>query len=320
MVRGLLIQHVRKLVSIQLGDSKIRKFIPDGLFKRLKVLKYNLWLMNATLTRNRNFNLGQLVHFFRQDRKCILFYPDIPWETSCISLYCLERGYRITNNISGRYDAAIKWKDATFYQPDEKLQRLAEIRPVINYHCNDISKAHVDAIFGEVFGYSTIVDPRVYRGTCVEKSEMNARHDGRLVNCPIQNPREGMFYQILIDSRVDDDHVMDIRVPVYRDCLPPKIYAWVKPVDARFDVDVGERLYLDVDELFTPEEQRNIVRFCRRLGLDFGELDILRNRGDGRLYIIDANNTPDYGEIDFENQREDIRVEAMIFEKVFLGL
>jgi hypothetical protein len=28
------------------------------------------------------------------------------------------------------------------------------------------------------------------------------------------------------------------------------------------------------------------------MGLDFGELDILRDNDDGRIYIVDVNNTP----------------------------
>ena len=40
-------------------------------------------------------------------------------------------------------------------------------------------------------------------------------------------------------------------------------------------------------------------------------LDVLRHRPDGRIYIIDVNNTPDGGEIQFE--REDIKKEAVAF-------
>ena len=28
------------------------------------------------------------------------------------------------------------------------------------------------------------------------------------------------------------------------------------------------------------------------MGIDYGELDILRDNNDGRIYIVDANNTP----------------------------
>jgi hypothetical protein len=35
-----------------------------------------------------------------------------------------------------------------------------------------------------------------------------------------------------------------------------------------------------------------MLSFCQKLGLDYGELDVLRDRIDRQLYIVDANNTP----------------------------
>ena len=35
-----------------------------------------------------------------------------------------------------------------------------------------------------------------------------------------------------------------------------------------------------------------ILAVCREMGLDYGELDVLRDREDGRLYILDVNDTP----------------------------
>lgn len=33
-------------------------------------------------------------------------------------------------------------------------------------------------------------------------------------------------------------------------------------------------------------------RACRIMGLDYGELDVLRDTEDGKLYVADVNNTP----------------------------
>ena len=35
-----------------------------------------------------------------------------------------------------------------------------------------------------------------------------------------------------------------------------------------------------------------LAEFCRRLGLDFGEIDILRDARDQRIYCVDVNTTP----------------------------
>src|SRR3954454_7156229 len=44
--------------------------------------------------------------------------------------------------------------------------------------------------------------------------------------------------------------------------------------------------------VFTPEEVRQILAFARAMGVDYGEFDILRDRSDGRIYVVDVNKTP----------------------------
>ena len=39
------------------------------------------------------------------------------------------------------------------------------------------------------------------------------------------------------------------------------------------------------------DEQAKIGDFTQAIGLDFGGLDVLRDRGDGRIYVVDANKT-----------------------------
>lgn len=39
-------------------------------------------------------------------------------------------------------------------------------------------------------------------------------------------------------------------------------------------------------------EAELLLRLCRALGLDYGELDVLRDVEDGKLYVVDVNNTP----------------------------
>lgn len=318
MTQNMLLKPIKFLVSIQLGQSKVRKYIPVPVFRRLKVLKYKLWLINTQLARNPKTNLLKLLRSKRSESKRILFYPDVPWETSVMAQICLQLGYEITNNISGDYDLAFKWKDATVYQPDQKLLELAEMREVINVRCNDIRKANVDAVHKEIFGYCTVVDPRTHQGICVRKSDFNAKHDGQIIECPVTEIEDGVIYQCLIDSRVDENHVMDIRIPIYRDMIP-FVVTWVKPIHERFNVDVGERQYWETSEIFTNAEQVSILRFCRKIGLDYGELDILRNTPDGKIYIIDVNNTPDGGEIQAETERDDIRRESVIFINTFFN-
>ena len=52
-----------------------------------------------------------------------------------------------------------------------------------------------------------------------------------------------------------------------------------------------ERLHRQVlkpDEV--PDEVERLLEFCGAIGLDYGELDVLLDNGDGRIYVVDVNN------------------------------
>mgnify|MGYP006241904073 FL=1 len=63
------------------------------------------------------------------------------------------------------------------YQVSENPKKI-----VINKNCTDISKSNVDRVFLEIFGYSLNLDPKNYHGSILEKSEQNAKHDGKIIN------------------------------------------------------------------------------------------------------------------------------------------
>jgi len=44
--------------------------------------------------------------------------------------------------------------------------------------------------------------------------------------------------------------------------------------------------------VLSEEEADRVQRFCRGMGLDYGELDAVRDASSGRLYVVDVNNTP----------------------------
>jgi glutathione synthase/RimK-type ligase-like ATP-grasp enzyme len=45
--------------------------------------------------------------------------------------------------------------------------------------------------------------------------------------------------------------------------------------------------------VLTTAEVERLLRFCAFIGLDYGELDVLRDKVDGRIYVVDVNSTPD---------------------------
>jgi hypothetical protein len=44
--------------------------------------------------------------------------------------------------------------------------------------------------------------------------------------------------------------------------------------------------------VFSARERQQILELAIELGLDIGEVDTIRDRQDGRLYVIDVNDTP----------------------------
>ena len=152
-----------------------------------------------------------------------------------------------------------------------------------------------------MFSYTTAIDPRTSRGPCLRKSDVNALHDGSIVHCPIDNPEPGFVYEKLIDNMTPAG-ALDIRVPIYGTILP-LVYHKTRSLQQRF-LKFDSAVVRETDEVLSKDEQAKIREFCRAIGLDYGELDVLRDNGDGRIYIVDANSTPDSVDHLSEDDRE----------------
>ena len=86
--------------------------------------------------------------------------------------------------------------------------------------------------------------------------------------------------------------MIEYRMPVVLGSLPV-LYTQEKLVPT--ETIKTEKLGLavgSVEDAFSADERTAILAFCRRMGLDFGELDVLRANDDGQIYILDANKTP----------------------------
>lgn len=222
--------------------------------------------------------------------RTLLFYPTYPHlENYSIRQTCKILGYRMTINPKDKHAAALHWQDATFSEFDQTLEEINKKTRVINFNCRDISKVKVDKVFHEVFGYSSLVDPLTHQGTCVRKSNINAKHDGKIIECPIREKDEECVYQIVVDNRFTDEKVIDFRVPLV-DGTIPFVYLRFAPIEDRFGC-AEKSILQDVNENFSKKEVSKILNFTKKMGLDFGELDILRDYPTGKMYILDVNNT-----------------------------
>jgi hypothetical protein len=229
-------------------------------------------------------------------------------------------GYTVTNNPHTKADVVVNFSDTTIQEKDPVLYELCAKYPVINARCQDISKERVEKVFEEVFGYAMSIDPSVHTGLCVKKSDTNGVHNGCVVTCPVER-EEGNVYEKLINNQCDTDRVTDIRVLVFGDTIP-FIIARYRSIHDRFDHTQDIEI-LSVEARLSQNEVRDVLRFCNVFGLDYGELDVLRDRDDGRIYIVDVNNTPSgmyprkcIGALRYKDYMCGI---AQVFSTVFLG-
>ncbi len=221
-------------------------------------------------------------------RAKVYFYPQPPHHRTIIFKVCKELGIKIINNSKKNYDFAFFWDDKTFSNEKD----FPEIKTKnINRRCTDISKEKVDKVFAKAFGYDLSVDPLAYKGKCVIKSNENAQHDGKIIDCPIDKPEENVVYQKVIDNLFDENSVLDLRVPVMGNEIP-FVYYKFKTLDKRFTNDIFRAELHETNDVLSDEEISNISNFTKEMNLGYGELDVLRNKDDNKIYIVDVNKTP----------------------------
>jgi hypothetical protein len=162
-------------------------------------------------------------------------------------------------------------------------------RRSLNAGCHDVSKSVVAAAFERAFGYSLALDPRTHIGEVVEKGEENGVHDGRVVICPTE-PKPGKVYQRLIDAVQSDGLIDDLRTPTIGG-IPQVVFIKRRPTKERFTNHNSEVFLRRVEEVFSADELAAIGRFCAEMKLDWGGLDILRDKATNKIYIVDANKT-----------------------------
>ena len=192
--------------------------------------------------------------------------------------------------------------DADVCRPDVAFLRIGYISPwhrarlpgsvrVLNDTHLDTDKVNVEEKFAAVAGYSSFVDPAEGSGLAIIKSRINARHDGRIRRLPLDDfDPEKLICQRLINNTLGE-YAVDIRVPFV---LGNPILAYVKLRESsrRFDNANSYARLVMPEEVLNSDEIRLCQRFCEAIGLDYGELDILRDGREGRIYIVDVNDGP----------------------------
>ena len=103
-------------------------------------------------------------------------------------------------------------------------------------------------------------------------------------------PKPGFTYQRVVDTCDEDGCCRDLRTPCAGGS-PVIVWIKVKTPQGRFSINNRSAMLADPAAVYSPHELELIRLFCMRVGLDWGGLDILRDRTDGRIYIVDVNKT-----------------------------
>jgi hypothetical protein len=224
----------------------------------------------------------------------VLVHPDWPSKRASIMAYADALGWAVTN----RKDTPARFKGAVRIQLafDDRTEKRQAQPGMWNGHCLDISKSTLDHHHRAVFGYGLAVDPTAHTGPMLEKSEGNAVHDGREIQGPLDPSQiqPGKVYQRILDNRTEQGLYEDLRVVVIDGQLPV-VYRKRKSQDVRYTNETAEvDLATSPKSVLSDAEIAQILAISARMCAEFAELDVLRDRQDGRIYCVDLNPTP-YG-------------------------
>ena len=158
----------------------------------------------------------------------------------------------------------------------------------INHRRTAIDKARVNEVFEQVFHYPIGVTPHNHHGLVIEKIPGHQKH-GKVVECP-RMPKSGYVYQKLITNHPKESWLEEWRIDLFgNSCLITR-----KQLDKDSNGFPGpERRVgmftfdVPIEDAFTDPEILRLALFARKIGMEYGSLDALRDL-DNRLYIIDA--------------------------------
>jgi hypothetical protein len=205
--------------------------------------------------------------------------------TAALAHVLTRLGVRIAD-FGTPVELVIAWETGTWL-PARAVERLPP--SALNRRCSDISKTTVDRCWSEVSGHSVSVDPLTWNGPLVVKPVVNGVRGGRILDGPLAARRMRMVYQRLVDCRLDG-RVHTLRPIVFEGRMLVVYEKWRAAAD--WFSGPEEVVVRQPDDVLSRAEQEQLLRFVEALGMDYGELDVVRDNATGLIYAIDANRTP----------------------------
>lgn len=206
-----------------------------------------------------------------------------------------KAGVEMSNKLNGKYDVGIYWDPRMdINKQTPKLKQNGKKIKLINLFLVDTAKGFVAESFETHFGYGYKVDPTTFNGYCISKHNGNGTKSCFFLKCPIEanDIFKDHSYQQIIDytDKKDPNTLYELRIPIVGGIIPCVLFK-TRNRGLRFTSKNRSIQIVNPLKYLTEQECQKIITYCRYIGLELGEIDVLRSHEDGQIYIIDVNNT-----------------------------
>jgi len=226
----------------------------------------------------------------------VYVYGNYPhFQKSTIYFMLRKAGVEMSNKLIGKYDVGIYWDPRMdINKQTPKLKQNGKKIKLINLFLVDTAKGFVAESFENHFGYGYKVDPSTFKGYCISKHNGNGTKSCFFLKCPIDanDIFKDHSYQQIIDytDKNDPNTLYELRIPIVGGIIPCVLFK-TRNRGLRFTSKNRSIQIVNPLKYLTEQECHKIITYCRYIGLEMGEIDVLRSHEDGRIYIIDVNNT-----------------------------
>ena len=226
----------------------------------------------------------------------VYVYGNYPHFQKSTTYFMLRKaGVEMSNKLIGKYDVGIYWDPRMdINKQTPKLKQNGKKIKLINLFLVDTAKGFVAESFGQHFGYEYKVDPTTFNGYCISKHNGNGTKSCFFLKCPIEanDIFKDHSYQQIIDytDKKDPNTLYELRIPIVGGIIPCVLFK-TRNRGLRFTSKNRSIQIVNPLKYLTEQECHKIITYCRYIGLEMGEIDVLRSQEDGQIYIIDVNNT-----------------------------
>ena len=227
----------------------------------------------------------------------IYIYGNYPHFEKATAYFMLRKaGANFINKFDKNSDIGWFWdSQIKLEKKNDKMYNFTKRLKFINYLLKDTSKDFVATSMEEHFGYTFKIDPKIFDGYCISKHNGNGTKSCFFLKCPINADEifDDHCYQKIINysSKSDPNTLLELRVPIFKNIIP-FVFFKTRNRGLRFTSKNKSMDIVPVTTHLSEKEAQDIIMYCQKIGLEYGEIDILRSDEDGKIYIIDVNNTP----------------------------